>query len=317
MTTPAVRSSYNPVLTRAVLIALVVHGIILLGITFRFPEPVKKVQNALDITLASYEDKQKPEKADFVAQSNQSGSGEAEKKLRLTTTERADFTDKHINDLAAKQPEPSTEEQAPPVQQVEAPPAPAQPTPEVAPAPPPKPKVVTTHSKKPVAVKQEPVHKKAPAAAPKAAKSDGPSLTARSLEIASMEASLDMMRQEYAKRPRVRTLNSNSTERSEDAFYLNAWKDKIQQVGNMNYPEASRKQGIYGRLRLLVILRPDGSVKDIQVLQSSGYQVLDDAAKKIVRLASPFAPFPPKMRAEVDQLEIIRTWAFEKNRTLF
>ncbi|MFP8968194.1 energy transducer TonB [Pokkaliibacter sp. CJK22405] len=304
-------------LMKAVLLALVVHGVVLLGLGFDFPKPARTTQNALDVTLASYDDKQAPEKADYIAQSNQTGSGEQKEKARLTTTERARFTDDKINDLAAQQPESSSQQSPEPVTPTTTPPKETITKEKAVAKEPPKKKVVTTTSKQPKAIKETPKKPTAQPSAKAATHPEGMSLTARSLEIASMEASLDMMRQEYAKRPRKRTLNSNSTQRSEDAFYLNAWKDKIQQVGNMNYPEVSRKEGIYGRLRMMVTLRPDGSVISIKLLESSGHKALDDAAKRIVHLAAPFAPFPPKMRSEVDELEIIRTWTFERDRTLF
>ena len=71
--------------------------------------------------------------------------------------------------------------------------------------------------------------------------------------------------------------------------------------------------GLYGDLRLLVIIRKDGSLEGIEVLKSSGYAVLDEAAIKIVRMAAPFSPFPAELSATTDKLEIIRTWQFQEN----
>ena len=138
------------------------------------------------------------------------------------------------------------------------------------------------------------------------------SLMQRSLEIASLEARLDAQQQAYAKRPRVMRVTAASTLKASDAWYVQSWIDKVTRIGNLNYPEAARKRGIHGTLRLMVAMYPNGTVKDIQVLDSSGYKVLDDAAIRIVRLAEPFAPFPPEMRKSKDVLEIIRTWSFEQ-----
>ena len=88
----------------------------------------------------------------------------------------------------------------------------------------------------------------------------------------------------------------------------------MEAVGNKYYPEASLRYGLYGDLRLLVVIRKDGSLEDIRLLASSGYAVLDEAAMKVVRLAAPFAPFPAALRATTDKLEIIRTWQFQENR---
>jgi protein TonB len=134
--------------------------------------------------------------------------------------------------------------------------------------------------------------------------------------IASLQAQLDRQRQEYARRPRKYTISSASTKKSQDALYLDTWRRRIEAVGNVNYPEPARRQEIYGSLRLLVAILPDGDVDDIQILQSSGFSVLDQAAIDIVRMAAPFAPFPEEMLQNVDILEIIRTWRFHEGNAL-
>ena len=133
-------------------------------------------------------------------------------------------------------------------------------------------------------------------------------------ELENLEATLDYQSRAYADRPRVRRLTSVSAKRAVDAAYLHGWRARLEAVGNKYYPEASLRYGIYGELRLLVIIRQDGSLEDIQVLSSSGYAVLDEAAMKIVRLAAPFAPFPSELSATTDKLEIIRTWQFQENQ---
>ena len=86
-------------------------------------------------------------------------------------------------------------------------------------------------------------------------------------------------------------------------------------MGNLNYPQQAREQQIYGSLRMLVALRPTGTVQEIRILQSSGQRVLDEAAIEIVRLAAPFEPFPEELRGSVDILEIIRTWRFHQGNS--
>jgi protein TonB len=132
-------------------------------------------------------------------------------------------------------------------------------------------------------------------------------------ELEQLEADLEQQTQAYEDRPRVRRLTAASTKRAVDAAYLHDWRMRLEAVGNRYYPEASMRYGIYGSLSLLVIIRHDGSLEDIRVLSSSGYAVLDEAAIKIVRMAAPFSPFPPELRATTDKLEIIRTWQFQEN----
>jgi protein TonB len=137
-----------------------------------------------------------------------------------------------------------------------------------------------------------------------------------SLEIASQLAKIDLQKQNNARKPRVRRLYSASTKEAVDAAYLDSWRRKIERVGNLNYPQEARRRKLHGTLRLLVALLPDGSIKEVEVLKSSGHQVLDDAAKRIVHLAAPYAPFPLEIRQRTDVMEIIRTWRFEKNYRL-
>ena len=116
---------------------------------------------------------------------------------------------------------------------------------------------------------------------------------------------------------RVHRVTGVSPATPELSYYFEAWRRKVERVGNLNYPDAARDRSLYGSLRLLVAIAPDGALNDVRVLESSGHRVLDDAALRIVRLAAPFAPFPPEMRRNTDVLEIVRTWQFRKSRDGF
>ena len=133
--------------------------------------------------------------------------------------------------------------------------------------------------------------------------------------MASREDELAQEVQRYAKRPKIHRLNAASTMRDKGAWYKDEWRKKVERVGNLNYPDEARRQGIYGSLRLLVSINRDGTLYEVQVLESSGQRTLDQAALRIVRLAAPFAPFTGDL-ADVDRLEIIRTWRFERGDRL-
>ena len=94
---------------------------------------------------------------------------------------------------------------------------------------------------------------------------------------------------------------------------MEAWRAKVERVGNLNYPDDARKNNLSGSLILDVSLNADGSVNQITVRRSSGSKILDDAAIHIVELSSPFAPFPDQIRKETDILHITRTWQFLNN----
>ncbi|MFB1009925.1 MAG: energy transducer TonB, partial [Thiopseudomonas sp.] len=137
-----------------------------------------------------------------------------------------------------------------------------------------------------------------------------------SADIASLEAEFARERQQYAKRPRISHQHTASTKRDVSAWYRDDWRKKVERIGNLNYPDEARRNGMYGSLRLLVVIRSDGSIDKMAVLESSGQPVLDQAALNIVRLSAPFAPFSGELAARFDQVEIIRTWRFERGDRL-
>ena len=110
----------------------------------------------------------------------------------------------------------------------------------------------------------------------------------------------------------VRNVEVDDATNTEEEFYLKAWLKKVQAIGQLNYPQEAVEKKLYGKLRLYVSIKPDGSVKETRVVRSSGHEVLDEAAKSIVDLASPFSAFPPSMRESLDLLEIVREWEFRK-----
>lgn len=92
---------------------------------------------------------------------------------------------------------------------------------------------------------------------------------------------------------------------------MDAWRAKVERIGNLNYPEEAKRRNLTGSLVLDVAILPDGKLDNINVIRSSHHKALDDAAIRIVRLASPYAPFPKNFRDEVDIIHITRTWKFQ------
>lgn len=140
-------------------------------------------------------------------------------------------------------------------------------------------------------------------------------LIAASIEIDRLEAQIAKQQDEYQKRPKRRFIGARTKEAS-DAMYLEAWRQKVERIGNMNYPEAARNQKIYGQLRMTVSIKADGSVEKIDIDKSSGSKVLDEAAKNIVYLAAPYAKFTDEMKQNTDILGITRTWTFTQEDEL-
>ncbi|MCF7200999.1 energy transducer TonB [Pseudomonas oligotrophica] len=268
-------------------VATVVHVALILGLGFSLSEP-QQLSKTLEITLSTFKSEKQPEQADFLAQDNQQGSGTLEHKAAPRTTEQAPFQDTEVRKVSP----PATPPRA--VRQ-EAPKA-----------------AVATRSPQPdkTPVKRETRPQPEPQPTPAF---DSSQLSA---EIASLEAELAQDIERYAKRPRVNRQNSAATMRDISAWYRDEWRKKVERIGNLNYPDEARRQRIYGSLRMLVTINRDGTVQELRVIESSGEKVLDDAAMRIVRLAAPFAPFTGELAQKFDQVEIIRTWRFERGDRL-
>ena len=96
-----------------------------------------------------------------------------------------------------------------------------------------------------------------------------------------------------------------------DADYLLQWQDDIERFGNAYYRGLALRHGD-GDVRLKVSVRSDGSLWQIDLLQSSGSTALDRAAIDTVEKLAPFAPFPEALASETQQLDIVRTWQFRR-----
>ena len=143
----------------------------------------------------------------------------------------------------------------------------------------------------------------------------GADLAESALIIARMEAQIARQIDEYNKRPRKTFVGARAAE-VRYALYVEDWRQKIERIGNLNYPEGARGR-INGSLRLTVSINSDGTLAAMDLEQSSGYKVLDAAAQQIVRLAAPYAKFPPDIRKETDILVITRTWHFARGDKVF
>jgi protein TonB len=144
---------------------------------------------------------------------------------------------------------------------------------------------------------------------------DASQLDAQAREMAQLQARISQQWDEYQKRPKRAFVGANVREYA-FARYVEDWVTKVERIGNVNYPEAARRQGIYGSLRLTVSIYSDGRIESVDIDRSSGSKILDTAAIKIVQLAAPYAPFPDEMRKKADILSITRTWTFTRSDQL-
>ena len=276
--------------TLALGISIALHAIAL-SIHFRLPDFLldKYASQALEVVLVNSKTRAKPAKAEVLAQANLDGGGNTDENRRAKTPlpvlkETGSGADakraaRRVQELEAQQLRMMTQLQA----------------------------------AKTVTATEQP--KAASAAEAPQPQVSGQDLATSALAIARMEAQISRQLEEYNKRPR-RAFVGSRAEEYRFAQYVEDWRLKVERIGNLNYPDSARGR-IYGSLVLTVSIKADGSLETVEVRRSSGHQILDRAAERIVRMASPYAGFPANIKRDTDILVITRTWTFAPGDRLF
>ena len=266
-------------LSATMVLSVLLHAMIVLGIGFAV-EDAAPVMPTLDVILSQTRTALTPAQADFLAQANNQGGGEHDKSSRPTAPQAGPLP-QPVDGLAPR-------------------PLHAQ-TP--APNPPPEARVISSiNATDPMPSPQVRQHVE-PTPLPQ-----GREKIDRDIEMARLAAEIQLRSQQYAKRPK-RKFVSASTREYAWAQYLRGWVDRVERVGNLNYPDEARRRRIGGLVVISVAVRRDGSVESTQIVQSSHVPMLDNAALRIVTLSEPFPPLP-KTQDDPDVLHVTRTWQF-------
>jgi protein TonB len=306
---PGVTPGNGPMLL-AVAIAVLLHLLLLLGVGFKMPEPRERPPGSIELLIVQQtgSGQMPPTPESVPAQADRAGETmvplpELDEPQPAAVSDGADSVD----DSDQMKPEPPMAELLP------APEPASEPTPEPEQAPEPEQPLLEPEPERPELLTTEQPAASTKDIAPKVSAAD--ILASRSAEIERLTARIDAETSAYASRARRKAI-STSTREYRYATYMEAWRRKVERIGNLNYPEEAKRLGLYGSLILHVAVRADGSLDSVRVVRSSGQQVLDQAAVRIVELAAPYAPFPPDISAETDILDITRTWQFQRNNQL-
>jgi protein TonB len=277
------RLSQSDRLGLVLLISVTLH-LAALFVSFSAPAIKKSAAtNSLEVVLVNSKSSSRPLKAEALAQSNLDGGGNTDADRQAKSPLPVLDQRQQESEVAQKQQQVSRLEQQA--------------------------RALMTRVNSTQRVEQAPASPKAadvPSEAPAAT-----DLVSRSLEAARLQARIDRDWEAYQKKPKRRFVGARAQE-YRDARYIEDWRQKVEKVGNLNYPEEAKRQKLYGSLRLTVSIKSDGSVEKVEIDRTSGYTVLDEAAKRIVYLASPYAPFPEDIRKDTDILGITRTWTFTR-----
>lgn len=266
--------------------AALLHIVLILGLNFTNPKPhIDDPLPELEITLVQTHTKQAPENPDFLANASQTGGGEHEEAERL------------------KSPKPVQQKSEPSPTPPQIKTASVESSISIAP----KKELLLADKTRPVDLMLNPNQEKKKSRKQKQETGLQPEIKELSREQLLAEISLEY--KAYQKRPRRKFLRA-STREYRFASYMDAWRSKVERIGNLNYPEEAKKRNLTGSLLLDVAIKADGRLDSINIVRSSRIQALDDAAIRIVRLAAPYAPFPKNISKDYDILHISRTWKF-------
>ena len=282
---PGQTSQFNA----STIFALIVHGLIVFGISIAY-SPAISENRQMEVALSIAQSEEAPEQADFIAETNQLGSGSLEEAQQLTQKQKAQYRDVKVKDSSEVfVPQSAGAEKTRPQYTF----------------------VTTIGQSEEIVPLKEIDFLRYQRLKNKVGTSEY--LAMLDLSISSMEAKVADSIQAETKRPRSLILDSTSTLAAEDASYIRAWRDRVEATGNQNYPQEAREQGLSGNVRLLVTILASGEVDDIELMQASGSPILDEAAIQSIWQASPFEPFSERLAEKYDQIEIVRTWQFQQN----
>ena len=267
-------------LTLALGVSLLLHAG-LLAIRFTPPDFMDKArERALEVILVNSKSKAKPDKAQAKAQTNLDGGGNTDEDRRAKTPLPPSQRNKEGDQLVEAQRRVAQLEAQAQLQ------------------------MTRLKSERTVTPDQSKVN---PVAAPEPSVS-GADLASSALAIARLEGQIARQLEEYNQRPRKKFIGAR-VEEYRFAQYVEDWRQKIERIGNLNYPDAAKGR-LYGSLVLTVVIKANGDLERVEVNRSSGQSLLDEAARRIVRMAAPYAAFPEAIRRDTDILEITRTWTF-------
>ncbi len=281
--------SANDRLVFTLFLSIAINAVLILGVGFEFTDPFSQESPlpTLEVILVESNDTEAPEDADFLAQVDQTGMGNTRDKKTPRTTEAAQNIPVPFDgDADVLTPEQTTNQTQ--ITQKE---------------------VLTQRDSATQIFALENPDKH------QAEETTSAQLIKRGQEIARLTAEIKQSFEVYSKKEKHRFISA-STKTFRDAAYLDSWRRKIERVGNLNYPDAAKRKGLSGGLIMDVAINANGTIREINVLRSSGHKILDDAAIRIVRLASPYAPLPKEMLKDTDVLHITRTWQFTSGNQL-
>jgi protein TonB len=256
----------------------------LLSVRFVDPQAFTRVWEdmPLEVILVNAKSRDKPNKAQAIAQTNLSGGGEAAQGRATSPLPPSALTDlgdaseedsaRHLQNLQAQQ------------------------------------NLLLALVKKQLAALPPPDPRQASDPASDAERE------AKRQQLVKMLAEIERRINAENARPKKRYISPSVREEAY-AVYYDQVRHAIEDHGTHNFPQSAGKK-IYGELTMIVTINSDGQVLDTEVAQSSGNAILDKRAQAIVVSAGPFAGFSAAMRRQADQILVVSRFRFTRDQTL-
>lgn len=264
-------------------VSIAVHAA-LLTVRFVDPKAFNRVfeDQPLEVILVNAKSKEKPEKAQAIAQTNLAGGGDVEKGRATSPLPPSAFTDigDTLEEESARKLQSLQEQQNLLLAQVKS---------QLAALPPPDPNKL-------------------------ADKSDQAEREEKRRQLIKLLAEIERRINMENARPKKRYV-SPSVREEVYAVYYDQLRQRIEEKGTDNFPQSGGKK-LYGELTMIVTINFDGRVIDAEVVQSSGNPVLDKRAQAIARSAGPFGNFNAAMRRQADQILVVSRFKFTRDETL-
>jgi len=283
--TPAIAApkiSSNDRISFTFLLALAAHALIILGVGFELIKNHGAAPSTIEVILTKTQNIDEPDNAKVIAEHNQVQSGSVDFDARPTSPSVTNQTFQGKEQTNS----PATEKNSTRVAENQ----------------------MTLHQNDPNSEKHS-----RDIATEEQIKIQQKELRKNQQNVAQLVSELSREKQLYAKRPRINHIDTLSAKSSVEAKYIKDWVQKVEIVGNINYPDKAKRNKLSGTLILSVLVNHDGNVISSIMQQTSGQKLLDESAMKVVKLSAPFKHFPPEMREQYDQLMITHTWVYHSD----
>jgi protein TonB len=265
-------------------LAALVHGILIIGITFNAvlgSETSDAI--SLEVTIVADPDQniERPEKAEYLAQASQQGGGNTQEQVRPSAPLQSEVPIDNIGDesgdsLADSALFKDTADQ-----------------------------VLTSRAEQELRVMDKPRDDPSPDESNAILLESG---VVQTLPLPNEDKANLLIHDQNLRQ----LVTSVDTKESNIAGYLQRWKTKIETIGVKYFPEKGAMQGISGSPTLEVTISASGQLAEVIIRNSSGSKTVDQAALNILRRAAPFDPFPEAIRVDYDQLRFAYKWQFNE-----